>query len=239
MNEKERMSIMLSIDPAEYETVELEEEEIFSWFEICGAGWVRDNDPQKPHAQLTSGKCSNGYFNCPEVLKYPNLCEILAKQLVGKVKEEINPDEIDWVIGSAYSAITFSYKIAEIMGKIHGFVEKDSSDPNGKRMIWQRMKIPAGSNVLQIEELITTAGTMREVQRAIEQGNGEPVNFLPVVGTLVHRPPKLPVDYGERKIIALLEKEIWAVEPAECPLCKAGSPRYRPKTHWKELTGKK
>jgi len=78
-----------------------------------------------------------------------------------------------------------------------------------------------------------------EVRRAVQEGNGEPVNFLSLVGALVHRPPKLPVDYGDRRVIALIEKEIWAVDPKDCPLCLAGSVRYRPKTHWAELTGKR
>jgi len=106
-------------------------------------------------------------------------------------------------------------------------------------MLWARMKIPAGAKALQIEELITTSGAMTEVRRAVEEGNGEPVNFLPIVGALVHRPPRLSADYGDRKVIAVIEKEIWAVDPKDCPLCKAGSPRYRPKTHWAELTGEK
>lgn len=106
------------------------------------------------------------------------------------------------------------------------------------------MIIPETDNALQIEELTTTAHTLNEVERAVREGNkdGEKkvsVNFLPYVGILVHRPPKLPVThYGNRQVIALIEKEIWAVPPDECPLCKAGSKRLRPKTHWKELTGK-
>ena len=72
----------------------------------------------------------------------------------------------------------------------------------------------------------------------LEQGNSEPVNFLPIVGALVHRPPELPADYGDRKIVALIEKEIWAVEPKDCSLCKTGSERVRPKVNWAKLTGK-
>lgn len=212
-------------------------ETILHWFEACDAVWLHDGDPRKPHAELTSGMCSNGYFNCPEVLKYPNLGEILAKQLVRRLKTN-GLEQVNWVIGSAYAAITFSYEVAKALGTIHGFVEKDPADPKGKRMLWRRMTIPAGALILQIEELITTSGTFKEVRRAVEEGNPEPVNFLPLVGVLVHRPPKLPIDYGDRKVVGLIEKEVWAVEPNECPLCKAGSPRYRPKTHWRELTGK-
>lgn len=230
---------LLQLDPRDYEDKILTPEEILSWFEAENAAWIHDGDPQKPHAELTSGMCSNGFFDCLRVLKYPNLTEILARQLVRKIKiNGMSRQQVDWVVGSAYAAITFSYEVARVLGAIHGFVEKDPTDPKGKRMLWQRMKIPAGAWVRQAEDLITTSGTIQEVRRAIEEGNGEPVNFLPIVGALVHRPPKLPADYGAGKVIALIEKEIWAVESRDCPLCKVGSPRYRPKTHWKELTGK-
>jgi len=233
--------VFCHINPREFDSVNVSQEEILKWFDLCDAVWVHDGNPKKPHAELTSGLCSNGFFDCMRVLKYPNLAEILTKQLV-KILEFgylYSLPRPDWVIGSAYAAITFSYEVAKAMGAIHGFVEKDPADPKGKRMLWARMKIPAGARVLQVEELITTSGTFKEVRRAVEEGNEEPVNFLPVVGALVHRPPKLPADYGDRKVVALVEKEIWAVDPNECPLCKAGSVRYRPKTHWKELTGKK
>ena len=162
----------------------------------------------------------------------------MAIQLVQKLRESgITRDKVDWVIGSAYAAITFSYEVADALMAIHGYTEKDPSDPKGKRMAWRRMTIPAGANILQIEELVTTSGTFQEVRRAVEEGNTEPVNFLPEVGVLIHRPPKLPADYGDRRIVALVEKEVWAVEPP-CSLCEAGSPRYRPKSHWRELTGK-
>jgi orotate phosphoribosyltransferase len=229
------------IRPADYNYRALTPEEILYWFDLCDAAWVHDGDPSKPHAELTSGLCSNGYFDCPRVLQHPNLNEILANQLVRKLSEVSlgKLGRVDWVVGSAYAAITFSYEVARILGAIHGFVEKDPADPAGKRMFWRRVTIPAGSKVLQVEELITTSGTFREVRRAIEEGNGEPVEFLPLVGCLVHRPPKLPADYGDRQVIALIEKEVWAVKPEDCSLCKAGSIRYRPKSHWAELTGKK
>lgn len=218
--------------------MQLKETTILEWFEMHDAYWGHDGDPKKPHAELTSGMCSNAFFDCWRVLCQPDFNEFLARQLVRKLRAEGVTDKVDWVVGSPYAAITFSYEVAKALGAIHGFAEKDPVDPQGKKMVWRRMAIPKGATVLQIEELITTSGTFKEVRRAVEEGNPEPVNFLPVVGALVHRPPKLPVDYGDREVIALVEKEIWAVDPSECDLCKAGSVRYRPKTHWKELTGK-
>lgn len=228
------------VKPGGFHQFPVREEIFLGWFESCDAIWLHEGDPKKPHAELTSGLCSNGFFDCMRVLKYPNLCEALARQLAIKIQQTIGNQgrPIDWVIGSPYAAITFSYEVAKALGAIHGFVEKDPNDPAGKKMVWRRMVIPKNSVVLQMEELITTSGTFKEVRRAVEEGNSELVEFESVVGVLVHRPPKLPVDYGERKVVSLIEREVWAVKPEDCPLCKEGSQRLRPKTHWKELTGK-
>jgi len=227
------------INPKDYDDTFLSAKEVLSLFDLCDAGWMHDGDPKKPHAELSSGKCSNGFFDCGRVLCYPNLRRILAHQLVLRLKfyQKLSNDQVDWVIGSSYAAITFSGDVAYGFKAVHGFTEKDPSDP--KKQVWQRMMIPEGANVLQVEELITTAKTFNEVRRAVIAGNSESVNFLKIIGALIHRPPKLPVDYGDnKKVVALVEKEVWAVEPEDCPLCAKGSPRLKPKTHWKELTGK-
>ncbi len=206
-------------------------------FEQYDAVWLHDGKLTNPHAELTSGMCSDGYFDVPRILKYPNLCGILAVELVKRLRKS-GVKKVDWVIGSPYAAITFSYEIAKLLRAIHGFAEKDPQDPKKKQMLWRRVTIPKGATILQIEELITTSGTFREVRRAIQEGNSETVNFLPIVGTIIHRPPKLPVDYQNVKVVALVEKEIWAINPEDCPLCRAGSKRYRPKTNWNKLTKK-
>jgi len=235
MNEKE----LLKIEPMGFGPDGPTEQEILKIFTDCDAVWLYDGDPKKPHAELTSGLCSNGFFDCMRVLKFPNLSELLAIALANKIEASIPLESIDWVVGSAYAAITFSHDVANFLFAVHGFVEKDPV--NAKKMVWPRLQIPRGSVVLQVEELITTFGTVNAVRQAIEQGNGEPVTFLPVVGAIVHRPPKLPADYGDRRVVALIEREVWAVEQGDCPLCNAGSPRLRPKikAHWAELTGKK
>ena len=225
------------IDPQDCRHRTISDDQILRWFEMCDGAWMHDGDPNKPHAELSSGLCSNGFFECQAILEHPNLNEILAYQLYKKLVEN-GVEKVDWVIGSPYAAITFSYEIAKAFGAVHGFAEKDPSNSSGKKMVWRRRTIPESAIVLQIEELITTSNTFREVRRAIEEGNKYSVNFISVVGALVHRPSKLPARYGDRKVVALVEREVWAVEPSECLLCDAGSERVRPKSNWEELTGK-
>ncbi|MCX6764313.1 MAG: hypothetical protein NTU58_01255 [Candidatus Nealsonbacteria bacterium] len=216
------------------------EDKILEPFKKYDAIWLHDGNSKNPHAELTTGKCSNAYFNCRRVLKDPFANFNLARELVLQLKQK-GIENIDWVIGSPMSAITFSYEVAKGFEAFHGFTEKDPLDP--KKMVWKSETIPEGSNVLQIEELITTSHTFKEVRRAILEGNLEKINLLPIIGTIIHRPPKLPVEYeinGQKiEIVALFEKEVWAIDPLECPLCKLGSVPYPPKSHWKELIGKK
>lgn len=211
-------------------------EEVLELYRERDAVWFFDynGDLKAPHAELTSGRCSDGYVNSAPVLADPEVGRTLAWQLTTQLfGRDIYPD---WVVGSAYAAITLSYHLALVMGAKHGFVEKDPKDP--KRMVWSRFVIPTGASVLQCEELITTLQTTIEVEQAIRAGNPNPVELLPEVVTVVHRPAALPVETS-RIIVPLVQRVVKSWTPDECPLCKQGSKRLRPKSHWAELTGKR
>ncbi|MFH1298479.1 MAG: hypothetical protein ABII07_01510 [Patescibacteria group bacterium] len=195
--------------------------------------------PEIPHAELASGKCSTGYVDVPRLLRYPRVTEIIGKHLGHKVSLELKEkgiDRVDWVVSSAYSAITLGHEVAKYLGAIFLNTEKDPKDD--KKQLWRRQTIPAGSNVLDIEELITTTQTSDAVRTAVIEGNSEGVNFLNMIGTFVWRPEKL-VQPEAREIIFLISTEIQNFDPPVCPHCAVNSKRYKPKTHWAELTGKK
>lgn len=129
----------------------------------------------------------------------------------------------DWVVGSPYAAITFSYEVARQMGAMH--------------VRWSRFAIPEGATVLQAEELITTFGTTLGVRQAIEAENPAPVRFLPFVATIIYRPPSFDVP-SHLQVHALVEREIKTWTREECPLHAQGSQALRPKEHWAELMKK-
>lgn len=214
------------------------EQEILALYERENAVWFfnYDGDPKAPHAELTSGLCSDGYVNSAPVLSNPETVRLLAHQLHLKLHAR-NIRKVDWVIGSAYGAITFSYEVARQLGAWHGFVEKDAA--NSKKMVWGRLVIPGWADVLQCEELITTLGTTMEMRRAVEEGNAEPIRWLPDVATAIYRPEKL--QGGLIDVIALVRREVKTWKPEECPLCAQGSEKLRPRQtqeNWARLTGK-
>ena len=209
----------------------LSHEEICHIFRACDALWLHNGDPRAPHAELTSGKCSNGFVDVLRVLRYTNLCLLMADQLERKMRRQYN-GVIDWVIGSDHAGATLSFAVAASMRAQHDFTEKGPD----KTQVWKRFEILPGETVLQVEELVTTTGTLQAVRRGIRGGNHFRVEFAPVVATLVNR--SSITEFDGNPIVHMVHFDIQSWTPEECPLCAAGSPRVRPKQNWAALTGR-
>lgn len=211
------------------------EEEFEHIFRLCDALWLHSGDPADPHAELTSGKCSNGFVDVLRALKFSNVCDILGGMLVAKLTDESRYLEkhdgvIDWVVGSDHAGAAISHSVAMHIGAQHDFTEKGPD----KTQLWRRFPIQPGEVVLQVEELMTTTGTVMAVREGIRAGNPHPITFAPVVMTLVHRSDVYEIEGSP--ILYYVHYDIKTWDPSECPLCAQGSSRLRPKTHWAELT---
>lgn len=202
---------------------------------MAGASWVYQGLPGEPHALLTSGLHSDGYFNVNAVTQFPNLCKNLAGKLINRsMLDWLGSKDVDVVVSSSFAAITFGAEVAGQLDAMFVFTEK-----NGKDQIWTgRFELPAGVQVLQVEDLITTLSTTKKVKEAVSKANPE-IEFLEnngktLVATVVHRPVKLS-EYPDYEVIPLMELEIHNWESGECPLCEEGSYALRPKPSWQEF----
>jgi len=210
-------------------------EDYIEIFEICDAFWMYRG--KGPHALLTSGRHSNGYVDCSQVLKFPNLRDIFAQRIVEEILLPVTGSkiEVDYIVSSSMAAVSAGDGVATYLGATFIYCEKVSGIQKLKRF-----DIPSGAKVLQVEELITTMKTTRQVTNAIIEKN-KSVEFVRdengkiVVLTLVHRPEKLPVEYPDYRVLPLVELEIHNWTPEECPLCRSGSRALKPKPNWKEF----
>lgn len=205
------------------------EEETRHIFELCDAFWLHDGGNSRPHVELTTGKCSDGFVDVLRVIRYTNLCEIFAAELLKVVRRRYE-GPIDWVVGSDHASAALSHSVATIVGCQHDFTEKGPD----KMQIWKRFTIQPHEIVLQVEELMTTSATLRKVREGIQSGNPTAVRFAPVVAVLIHRSSVYEVNESPAVYLAHYDINIW--EPEDCPLCKAGSERLRPKQNWAKLT---
>jgi orotate phosphoribosyltransferase len=203
---------------------------------LCDALWIHSGNPNDPHAELTSGKCSNGFVDVLRALRYTNVCNILSYHMAHAIRSKLDDlsfnDTPEWVVGSDHAGAVFSHDVARWLGAQHDFTEKGQN----KTQIWKRFIIEPEQAVLQVEELITTSGTLIAVRKGINEGNPNPVTFVPVVGVLVHRSDVYEIDGAPVVYLAHYDIKVW--NPDECPLCAAGSKRLRPKQNWAALTGK-
>lgn len=209
------------------------EREVDHILRVTGAAWTHSGVFSDPHAELTSDKCSNGFVDVLRALHLANICDIMGYQLSRKWNDQWS-DHIPrpgWVVGSDHAGATLSYGVAKWLGAKHDFTEKGPD----KTQLWKHFVIEPDEEVLQVEELITTTGTLQAVRDGIRQGNPKPVIFSPVVMTLVHRSDVYEIEYSPIRYLVHYDIKVW--EPSECPLCAAGSERIRPKQNWAKLTG--
>ena len=219
-------------------------------FEDHKALWIHDGNPSRPHAELTSGEHSSGFFNSELVLEWPGLMDQACTDLVDALMIQMIQDgfgsdnrlRIGRVVGPAMGAITLAHDVARIFGVKRekpcrrAYAEKDlvsSTDPSKKkRMSFNRTAIEPSESVLMTEDVITSGRSVLVMMEAVERGGGIIVPYLPV---LVNRSGETHV--GTMKVVALIEHHMPKWQPGECPLCDVGSTALRPKAgeNWKKL----
>jgi len=203
---------------------DITDEEVTHVLKTCDGLWLHSGDPKTPHAELTSGMCSDGFANTLAMLRYTNLCEIMAQHVIRRFNKAYK-GPVGWVIGSDHAGAVFSYEVARQLSAQHDFTEKGPDDTQ----LWKRFNIGPEEPVLQAEELITTTKTLRAVREGIRLGNRGPVKFAPVILALVHRSGVY--EFEGVPIVYLVHYDIKVWEPKSCPLCAQGSKRFRPKQH--------
>lgn len=169
------------------------------------------------HFVLTSGKHSPTYINKDAM--YPHTKEASK---VGKMFADMFKDyAIDVVAGPALGGIILSQWTAHHLSKLKRkdilsvYTEKTLE----KNQIFTRGydKLVRGKNVLVIEDLTTTGGSVKKVIASVKEHGGKVI----AVGVMVNRDPK---NVNKATIgapfYALGELFVESYEENKCPLCK-------------------
>jgi orotate phosphoribosyltransferase len=177
--------------------------------------FIKSGALMQGHFRLTSGKHSNQYMQCAQVLQYPWYTEMLAAHIA----ERFRQDRIELVVGPAMGGIIVAYEVARQM-KVPGiFAERQ----NGAMVLRRGFEIKPGQRVLVVEDVVTTGGSVHEVIDVVNKSEGNVVG----VAVLVDRSGG-KVDFGVKQE-AVLTMDIQAWEPQDCPLCQEGKiPAIKP-----------
>ena len=114
------------------------------------------------HFILSSGLHSNQYVQCAKLLSYPEKAEIICTSLTKKIKNNFN--KIDIVLSPALGGIVVGYEIGRQLNTQTIFSERI----NGKLTLRRGFTIPQDSNVLIVEDVVTTGKSALECSEIIK-----------------------------------------------------------------------
>lgn len=166
------------------------------------------------HFQLTSGMHSPRYLQCALVLQYPERAAWIGQQLAAHFRDE----RISAVIAPAIGGIIVAHEAARGLGVRALFSERD----NGVMTLRRGFHLQEGERVLVVEDVVTTGGSTRETIDAAIRAGGVVVG----AGSVIDRSGGA-VDIGVRRV-ALLTLDVPTYDPANCPLCQAGTVAIKP-----------
>ena len=127
------------------------------------------------HFILTSGRHSPTYFQCAKVLQYPEHLKRFSNEIVHHFQET----EIDMVITPAVGGIVLGTEVGRQLNKQTIFAEREQ----GVMTLRRGFEISPKSNVLVIEDVITTGGSVQEVIELVANSDATVTG----VGVLVDR----------------------------------------------------
>ena len=165
------------------------------------------------HFILSSGRHSDKYLQCALVQQYPERLESLCRGLAELWKGRT----VDVVIGPALGGVVLAYELARQVKARSIFMERV-----GERLELRRgFVLGPTDRVLVAEDVVTTGKSVKEVLEYLR------ITGCTILGvaSLVCRDPS--VDFGV-PYEPLVTVEIPSFDPAECPLCREGSPAVKP-----------
>ena len=127
------------------------------------------------HFILTSGRHSASYFQCAKVLQYPEHLQLFANEIVDYFRDL----SIDLVISPAVGGIVLGTEVGRQLNVQTIFTERES----GVMTLRRGFEILAGNNVLVVEDVVTTGGSVQEVMNVVIKAGANIVG----VGVLVDR----------------------------------------------------
>ena len=122
------------------------------------------------HFILSSGLHSPKYVQCAQLMSKPSQAAQICQSLAKKIKIEHN--NIDLILSPAMGGIVIGYEIGKLLGVETIFSER----VNGKFQLRRDFKIKQDTNVLIVEDVITTG------KSSIECSNLVKVNKANIVG---------------------------------------------------------
>ena len=127
------------------------------------------------HFILSSGLHSKQYVQCAKLLSYPKKAEAICSSLCEKIKEEFN--KIDIILSPAIGGIVVGYEVGRQLD-----IETIFAERLDKQLKLRRgFKITENSNVLIVEDVITTGKSALECSELIKANKSKLIGYACII----------------------------------------------------------
>ena len=137
------------------------------------------------HFVLSSGLHSSKYIQCAKLLSYPHLSSLMCKSLAKKISKKFK--KIDLILAPAIGGIVIGYEIGKLLKKETIFAER----VKGKFLLRRGFSIKKNSNVLIIEDVITTGKSSLECASLIKANKAKLVGFATLIDRSIKKKLKI------------------------------------------------
>ena len=176
------------------------------------------------HFVYTSGRHSSVYINKDALYLRTGTISALCKLMV----QGYDPEQIDVVVGPVLGGIVLSQWAAHHLnqrrtnGETLAVYAEKASDGRDKQFFFGRgyAQYIVGKNILVVEDVLTTGGSVRQVIEVVRNLGGNVVGL----SALCNRGNVRSSDVGDMSISALVSIGLDTYAPEDCPLCKANVP---------------
>ena len=127
------------------------------------------------HFILSSGLHSKQYIQCAKLLSHPKKAEAICSSLCEKIKRKFN--KIDIVLSPAIGGVVVGYEIGRQLKIETIFAER----ADGKFTLRRDFKIKQNSNVLIVEDVITTGKSALECSNIVRMSKANLVGYACII----------------------------------------------------------
>ena len=127
------------------------------------------------HFILSSGLHSDQYIQCAKLLSHPKKAELICASLCEQIKKNFN--KIDIILSPAIGGIVVGYEVGRQLGIETIFAERYEE----KLVLRRGFEIPKNSNVLIVEDVITTGKSSIECSKIIEQSQSNLIGYSCII----------------------------------------------------------
>ncbi len=171
------------------------------------------------HFRLSSGLHSPSYVQCALLLQYPEDAAAAGAALVERLSQRIAPAP-EAIVSPAIGGIVLGHEVARAWGSRALWAERAGAETG---LTFRRgFSLLPGERVVAVEDVVTTAGSLRELAALCRASQAEVVG----VAALVDRSAggvEWDVPWA-----SLVEIEVEQHRPESCPQCAAGIPAVKP-----------